>query len=128
VNIERLTELAEWLESGAPRKAGVDGFNMLHFRNESEYCGTTCCICGAAVTWWYPPEKLLADRETLGFNWVQLGAKVLNLDIETAYQLFNPTDVFLSYITSAWAARCIRNLIATGRVDWLGVYEGRLVP
>lgn len=50
MNIDRLTELAVWLEAGAPVSHGVTEFNMAGFiEAPTKGCGTACCIAGAAI-------------------------------------------------------------------------------
>lgn len=87
MHVQRLTEIAEWLEAGAPRKGYATGFNMQYgikidqnlanpqlTQNEfGEYpiaqaeavlstCGTTCCIAGAAVLFYNEPAEKLAKH------------------------------------------------------------------
>lgn len=117
MNIDRLTTIAEWLEAGAPHRDGVDGFDMSCWVKVEAACGTTCCIAGAAATFFtattYP-----------GFS---AGQKVLDLSSGKAQTLFCPHIdrhvESLDAITPAWAARCIRKLIATGEVDWEGTRD-----
>ena len=139
MNIERLNIIAEWLEAGAPHKNGVVGFYMPVFFREDNECGTIACIGGCAVQWW-GDEKLLKDywkhkeKENV--------ANLLRLDVDTANALFYPDSYpedrdgkgpllnRLEEVTPAWAARCIRKLMETGEVDWVGtqVVEGRDEP
>ena len=136
MNIERLTELAEWLEAGAPEKAGVVEFDMSDFINVPlEYaalerahdwvpsCGTACCIAGAAVQF----EQARVGREPWTPGCMRGGAimdkarGLLGLDELQAGELFVPgypgawRDIRPDY-----AARVIRKLIETGFVDWRG--------
>ena len=113
MNVERLNIIAEWLEAGAPHKDGIDGFNMEDWHKEDE-CGTTCCIAGAAIQFF----ETDSDPNTP----LQTAARLIGLDSRDASELFYATDVDdpLENISAAWAARCIRKLIATGEVDWEG--------
>lgn len=129
MNIDRLTTIAEWLEAGAPHRDGVDGFDMSGWINREAACGTTCCIAGAAVEFF---QCGLLDH---GDTYYSAGKRLLGLNGANAWNLFSPTSsaastwdiqkarAFLSGITPAWAARCIRKLIATGAVDWEGTRD-----
>ena len=111
MNIERLNIIAEWLEAGAPERHGITKFDMGEW-NFTTSCGTTCCIGGAAEIFFGLPTN--APWEVLD--------EALGLDEETTNDLFFPYEVGdrWSAITPAWAARCIRKLIETGEVDWVG--------
>lgn len=116
MNVERLTVIAEWLEAGAkPRRFVKGGFNMSWFFGENN-CGTTCCIGGAAQAFFglRLPKFLAENRDP---------QKILGLTDMQADELFYE----LTWVQRntfeqerAHAARCIRNLIATGKVDWKG--------
>jgi len=138
MNIERLTELAEWLERGAPEQKGVTKFDMGDFICLEEYkthtdmwekykegaldeadsilrrCGTACCIAGAAVMFYSKHPAL----SRLQYNEADDGRDLLDLTAEQSNRLFFPRN--LDLITPSWAARCIRKLIETGEVDWAG--------
>jgi len=50
INVEALTEIAEWLEAGAPHRNGVHSFDMnegISWKNTQ--CNTVCCIAGATL-------------------------------------------------------------------------------
>lgn len=124
MNVDRLTKIAEWLEAGAPHKKGVAKFDMSDYVvNDS--CGTVCCIAGAAC------QFFTKSRYKTHQSFVEENApKILDLSEGEAEELFCAFDlqdemgfVGLSKITPAWAARCIRKLIATGEVDWRGTRE-----
>lgn len=133
MNIERLTVICEWLEAGAPHKDGVGGFYMPDFFRDDAECGTTACIGGAAVQWWGSDEV----KNDLCENLHTKRAEILGLDDNTANNLFYPDSYpytvdadghftdgplqdRLEEVTPAWAARCVRKLMETGEVDWLG--------
>jgi len=116
MNIERLTVICEWLEAGAPHKDGVDGFDMRALVRYTP-CGAVCCIAGAA-------SQFFGGK---GESFFIQAANLLELDCKTAERLFyafngSPEEgrIDPATITPAWAARCIRKLIATGEVDWVG--------
>lgn len=128
MNIELLTQVALWLEADVPPKAGITTFDMTDFiqHDIDNPCGTACCIAGAAVQF-----KRLMDgqapmtlNEAGRFAWHSEARYELQLDdIQTDQLFYGATDIPLHAITPAWAARCIRNLIATGNVDWEGTKE-----
>lgn len=118
---------------------------------ELSACGTSCCIAGAAVQFfdedfdeWLrgmiaPTDdelEAVAGTETeVGWYSVLVKARrLLELSEKQAESLFEPHarhDRFtdrgdLAYYNDPdWAARVIRNLIATGAVDWEGTKEAR---
>lgn len=129
MNIDRLTEIADWLDQGAPEKAHVTKFDMANFIEDAgkpnSGCGTACCIAGAAIQFSraIPFESYSQAMEStdLDEGFVDEAASILDLEIDQAEALFyarNTGD--LRSISPAWAARCIRKLIATGEVDWVG--------
>lgn len=114
MNIERLTEIAEWLEAGAPRKGGVDGFDMGGYFHKTP-CETVCCIAGTAIEWHSPggfAECASWEKTTRG-----VAADILDIGLSQAYDLFLPSGQ-AEFASKAWAARTIRRLIETGVVDW----------
>lgn len=126
MNITRLTTIAEWLEAGAPHRDGVGGFDMRTFLNPLNDCGTTCCIAGAAIQFFGDQSA----REVLsrGRFVAPTATAILGLSEGSAKSLFfgfaiNGDIIDLREVTVAWAARCIRKLIATGVVDWEGTRE-----
>lgn len=127
MNAERLTAIAEWLEAGAPERDGVAGFDMRDFIDRRS-CGTYCCIAGAAVAM-FEPSLFLNNNPYTGDT---LATEILDLDEDTAdalfYALGASTDAMdwspaVVADDAAWAARCVRKLIATGKVDWPGTRE-----
>lgn len=135
MNTTLLQEIKAWLEEGAP---GDWDFDMqVYFeaeRTEEDWCGTACCIAGAAL--------LFGDRECVEitldnmcsgydagqhFWWMDnvddLAAELLGLDADTASQLFNPWSHNLDnplpdHLPPSHAARVIDHLLKTGSVDW----------
>lgn len=108
MNIERLTIIAEWLEAGAPEKGGVKGFNMANLGR----CGTVCCIAGTADVWWGDEGPAHENR--------YICQNTLGLTNQQARKLFTPLGYTAGELSPEHAARCVRNLIATGEVDWSG--------
>lgn len=124
MNKERLTEVALWLEAGAPERK----FNMNRFLNTDEttplsnWCGTECCIAGYAVTK-YAPEQVIS-AEMYG-NVDDIARDLLGLSNEDARQLFYAKSPLGYSYTGQWedispydAAIVVRNLIKTGEVNW----------
>lgn len=109
MNIERLTQIAEWLEAGAPHRGGVAGFDMRYVTSTTD-CGTVCCIAGAANAFFDAHLGMSVNAaRRLGINRMQ------------SLELFMPDGYTLEgKYSAAHAARCIRKLIATGEVDWHG--------
>jgi hypothetical protein len=138
MNVEPLEAIARWLEAGTPHKDGVVGFNM-SMGIVRGACGTTCCIAGAAC------EFFSTVRPSSSFfyaSWSLYVApeakKILGLSDFEAHALFfgpNPAEFEgvsdrreAQSVTPAWAARCIRRLIATGKVDWQGTRDETTPP
>lgn len=118
MNIDRLTEIAEWLEAGALRRQEVRGFNMERFCDGDAECGTVLCICGAAIA--FDAHRSNAKLGELEYANEERGAHILGLNIGTANKLFYPRSIDAwDRITPEHAGRVIRNLIATGQVNWL---------
>jgi len=118
MNTKRLKIIAQWLEAGAPHKGDVAGFDMRHVQTEAA-CGTLCCIAGAAI-------HFFGTREERTSVFSDPAGPLLGLDQEDADELFCPVgydtvdDGMDGRYGAAHAARCIRNLITTGVVDWRG--------
>lgn len=124
LNLCRLNVLAEWLEAGAPEAKGVDAFDIRVWNVERE-CGTVCCLAGAAVQWWgdptnRPEEFGIFER---GDQYITQGAEILGLSRQNANKLFTGfpgahSGLNASPISPKCAARVVRHLIKTGKVDW----------
>lgn len=117
MNIERLKILADAVEGGLPEVK----FDMQEWLAEGRSCGTVACIAGFA--WMVMPQAELEAIDAEGVG--DIAAAWLGLDTETAKALFVPAsegDVFggISYaqISRGMAARSIRILAETGKVDW----------
>ena len=114
MNIERLGEIATWLEAGAPEKDGAVGFDMnewgvISVGGRVNKCGSVCCIGGAAVQWY--------EKGIVGY-FSDSACRVLDLDAHTGNELFYPAFASYDKITPAMAAIVVRDLIATGEVNW----------
>lgn len=140
MNVKLLERIATWLENGAvevDRFGNPIEFNMaVGVKSGHEDCGTACCIAGAAVQFVNPVmiqgyfENNEADFDWEGMTempWssVQEAAWLYTgLDRQLASQLFEPqyhsnrSYLLEDYSDPVLAAKVIRNLIATGIVDW----------
>ena len=145
MNINRLKQLAEWLEAGAPHeRITFDMSKGISFKVIESFdpkqimaCKTSCCMAGAAVQFFNKPEALLRKElkespqsfnigESYELKWLSVkthAASVLGLDKEKAELLFEPNYGYdlHKFNDPQWAARTIRHLIATGEVDWLSM-------
>lgn len=125
------------------------GFNMTTWGDKrrddvsGHTCGTAACIAGwAAAAFGYTgrakkfnPKRAegLGDYGCYNDGVIEVMGRVLGLTEDQARRLFVPDDVWdygwlLSYyefvsITPSEAAVCLRNLAATGKVDWTHVKE-----
>ena len=147
MNIERLTEIAEWLEGGAihTTEDGRKYAFMMDFwdislgseeiqgqakENGLDWipgdCGSAMCIGGATEQFFGDAneiEKLKADDD---YNCDNYAGDLLGLNHDTAYNLFYPWSNFRVKdvpLTPERAAKVIYHLINTGKVDWT-VLEG----
>jgi len=117
MNTENILQLADEIERQEHAKTDEMegwGFNMAYFRHD---CGTPCCIAGFAAEHVRANAKVNAKKET------EVAREWLEIDRKTALSLFIPDmherhGVRLSDITPAMAARTLRNLAETGRVEW----------
>lgn len=130
-NVNSLIKVAEWLEAGA-KEVIIDGHHIGRFDMEHsvsyESCGTTCCIAGAIVQFEGLIEPLsYGDRAAEFFSHETgvgpLAADHLGLNIGEAEMLFQPWVHFerekdFEFSDPQRAAKVVRNLIATGEIDW----------
>jgi hypothetical protein len=133
MNKRRLAAIARWLEAGAPEKKGVTAFDMsmgIVFTD----CGTTCCIAGAALSFFGDLEEVRIEYHFGGhreLNWGDISTQACDIlglpevDFRSpdsvSHELFYTNGSFMRpQVTPAWAARVIRKLIKTGVVDWAG--------
>jgi hypothetical protein len=125
MNIERLTEVAEWLEAGAPeRKFDMRTFFDFDAKQPQNWCGTSCCIGGYVLSK-YVYDNPIDYFESVDSDEVQAG-NALGLTQEQWRALFFIYDMKTSIayraswkdVTPAQAAKAVRNLIATGDTNW----------
>lgn len=120
MNKERLEEVAQWLEAGAPERK----FNMNRLLDTSmssadkNWCGTECCIAGYVVTR-YKPFKLNL------FRIEEDATELLGLEPEVSDALFYPKILgtgeqvgYLDDITPAEAAQAVRNVMEHNNPLW----------
>jgi hypothetical protein len=116
MNVERILALADIIEA-QPHTSSSDesGFNMNAY---SHHCGTPCCIAG-----WAAGNVAGLDEEDV----FHVAAALLDLSSTLAVQLFIPPfdGARWGMITPAQAAITLRNLAATGIVDWSHVGAGQ---
>lgn len=123
MNKERLTQVAEWLEAGAPeRRFNMNRLLDISFATDTtNWCGTECCIAGYVVTRFAPEDVVMMEQNS---NADYFAGELLDLEPEKADQLFYPKDSHArqledwSAITPQQAATVVRNLVETGDVDW----------
>lgn len=123
MNKERLTEVALWLEAGAPeRKFNMNRLLDISFTTDTtNWCGTECCIAGYVVTRFAPEDVVMVEKNGSADH---LAGELLDLEPEMADQLFYPKDSHSrqiedwSAITPEQAGVVVRNLVETGDVDW----------
>jgi hypothetical protein len=142
MNVDKLVRVAEWLEAGAPTVGKLAGFNMADTieyapfssatqndgRHMEHQCGTICCIAGAVVQ--FELQEIygeMADNDdavmvkhefVVGKSILTTAADIIGIDDDTADRLFVPAGVSLHNATPEQGATVIRELIATGEVNW----------
>lgn len=141
MRVDRLAELAEWLEAGAPHKGTIYGFDMRFVYAELDRfigpdgvdrCGAVCCMAGAAIEF-FGTSKQVREMHRNGNPDLdgRRAAKLLGISFcKQADYLFFPDEsesskppISHKKIDAPWAARCVRKLIATGVVDWEGTHH-----
>ncbi len=150
MNKQRLIELAEWLEAGAPHKYITFDMNKGLFIEAQEAedlsdinrCETSCCIAGAAVMFFNDPQEML-KREMFAYhmnaedvlarggemelnfaNVMDEAMELLDIGPEDAAELFRPRALTLDEVNDPQlAAKVIRNFIATECVAWRELME-----
>lgn len=135
MNKERLEEVAQWLEAGAPERK----FNMNRLLDtsmssaEKNWCGTECCIAGYVVTRYKPFEFNI-------FRIEEDATEILGLEPEVSDALFypkvlgsdEPLGVFGVFgsktdgwenITPIQAAQAVRNVMKHNNPLWEEILE-----
>jgi hypothetical protein len=127
VNVAEILRVADLVEKSAT-------FSMADIHHN---CGTPACIYGHLVEM----HQHKIDREVSGFApskaW-ERGCEILGIAHDLGCELFEPRQCAVahwmaeprtsSFITNAHAAACLRNLAATGVVDWLGTKPSPNTP
>ena len=128
MNIKRMNTLADTLANGLPRgvafnmnvvissKDGVRGWrNGLRHQIGMDRCDTVCCLAGLACMLW-SPSSLVAGP----FRIEHAAASALGLNKIVADRLFHPYVIHdYDAITPLRASRCVKDMVITGRADWL---------
>ncbi len=120
MNKDRILELADRIEKmpllADVRRSNDSGievsapeiFDMEHWRSRTD-CGSIACVGGWATIMFGNPDKYYSDVAS---------GELLGLDWSDAQMLFYPTQSTWYRIAPARAAAVLRNLAATGLVDW----------
>lgn len=114
MNRKHIKRLIDALEAGPVKRKGKDiGFNMAEWCGKGQddktghNCGTTACIAGYA--------NILARKSASNSDAARAW---LGLDQDIAGDLFVPTGFPLGRISLPQAIITLKNLLATGKVDW----------
>lgn len=132
MNKERLEEVAQWLEAGAPERK----FNMetlLEVKTSSavhNWCGTECCIAGYVVTRYIPQDVNLDTIEKDASRLLGLKEPVSDalffpktLDLKEPVGLFGSKTDGWENITPAQAAQAVRNVMKHNNPFWEEILE-----
>lgn len=125
MNKERLEEVAQWLEAGAPERK----FNMNRLLDDetgspdNNWCGTECCIAGYVVTRYIPQSVDLDQIE-------EDATKLLGLDCHLSDALFYPRVLGSEDSVGDWekitpiqAAQAVRNVMKHNNPLWEEILE-----
>lgn len=107
MNVERLLKLASVIEREELEGVQFDMANWIKERS----CGTAACIAGHVAIMVEGKDVDPWDAEEIARDWLELSD-------ETARALFTPESKVLVNATAPAAARALRHLAATGKVDW----------
>ena len=132
MNTERILELAGHIEDEATTfDMSKYWFGGCHARN---ICESASCLAGHAVVYFGDTDLLKQSalmnlgQSLFAFaNWTHdFAAELLGLGKEQAHDLFIPDEDMFDYteITQQEAAKVLRHLAATGKVDWAKFYDG----
>lgn len=118
MNTENILKVADAIE-----RCSIPGleFDMGDFFYESG-CGTAACIAGWA--WHVEGQKTHPMSQWQADSLSSEDAeRFLGIDDWTAKTLFFGGPLMMSEISREMAVHCLRNLAATGKVDWLLAQE-----
>lgn len=113
MNAERILKLADVIEAAPKQGIPTSGARkpITAFNMGSWHCGTVGCIAGWA-------HQTFGDGN-YGVNICRAAEEHLDLNEHDAGELFIPaTDNSLDDIVPSQAAKVLRHLAATGKVDW----------
>ncbi len=122
MNVERIRELADII--GRQQHTDINaksGFTMSDFDHE---CGSPACIAGWAIELHSPISNQVSGglwhrKVPKNKSYSEFAAELLEIDEETrAYLFFGDGSMSLEDITPRHAAAVLRNLAATGKVNW----------
>ncbi len=113
MNAERILKLADVIEA-APHemyRSGSDDSLLCGFNMGKWHCGSVGCIGGWA-------HQLFVQKSTADYDGGERARIALGLTPSVASELFLPTNTRLDDILPSQAAAVLRNLAATGKVNW----------
>lgn len=118
MNVANILAVADAIEAES-----VCQFRMDKWGYTDPQCGTVGCIAGTAFLMAghkfgidHPDGVLAAKTKTL----IEVARDFLGISEPVARELFMPGLDLLFVVNKRWAARTLRNLAITGKVDWLG--------
>ena len=128
MNTEKILKLADIIENQPDTELGDGGFNM---SDTAHHCGAPACIAGHAVVMEHGVGSL-ENRSTgmprYPIAVMKMAARILGLEEAQRQELFAPVTPTANYrrrdprhsdyISAARAAKTLRRLAHTGRVDW----------
>lgn len=138
--VKALTDVAEWLEAGAPHVTVDETLETIAKFDMSEVsgyngCGTVCCIAGAVVSFnplefpqfcepnsrvWYKVNEVHVAEHAEGDVFTD-ARKYLGMSEDDAEALFVPDDMHER--TAKEGAEVIRHFIKTGVAKWPDIEE-----
>lgn len=115
MNVGNILKVADAIEQGLPNVS----FDMSVYSTARD-CGTAACVAGHIAIM----ERMNADVAS-GFEIEDRAADFLGLGRNDASELFRPANFYeRGFHTTAMAARVLRNLAITGKVDWEAAMKG----
>lgn len=125
MNVDRLSEIASWLEAGAHHEHITFNMDCALIPSlidpslpatKHNIRSVNCCIMGiAAMTYC---QDLFNDDTNVSsdIHYLEVAQKALGLTSDQAWTLFYGS--VSPNTPPQWAAKVIRHLIKTGKVDW----------